>query len=299
VIIQLRKKNRLGTLLLLSVRNIKEVESSIFKPMKALEKTLLTFLTIMRSCYAYGMTRECLVEEDEECISKSLLNNKAVYHKSCRDNIRTHIVQRTLAKRAMDDMEASCSNISPKKTRASFDANYDRKRPQCIYCHLYQEDNSEPICKSMSDGEKLKEMAKEAQNWVVYARINEAFDATAADIHYHKTCYCILANEARATRSKKLDTKTPMLPYDPLVMAELIAFIQYNETVMKLAYLKKLYIQRLQQVGSEWLMVQIHPTRFKEHLLLKLGDKWQAFTQGRDVLLSTKTKAGSLLSGSL
>jgi hypothetical protein len=86
----------------------------------------------------------------------------------------------------MDDMEASCSNISPKKTRASFDANYDRKRPQCRYCYLYQEDNSEPICKSMSDGEKLKEMAKEAQNWVVYARINEAFDATAADIHYHK-----------------------------------------------------------------------------------------------------------------
>jgi len=198
-------------------------------------------------------------------------------------------------------VEPSCSKFSPKKTRTSFDAKCNRKRPQCIYCHLYQEDSSEPISTSTSDGNKLKEMAKEAENWVVYARLNAAFDATAADLYYHKTCYRKLANEARAAKSKKSTeiNTTTSLPYDPLVMAELIAFVQDNESVMKLTDLRKLYSQRLQQVGSDWLMVKIHLTRFKEHLLSKLGSEWQAFTKGRDVLLSTKTKAGSVLSESL
>ena len=198
-------------------------------------------------------------------------------------------------------VEPSCSKFSPKKTRTSFDAKCNRKRPQCIYCHLYQEDSSEPISTSTSDGNKLKEIAKEAENLVVYARLNAAFDATAADLYYHKTCYRKLTNEARAAKSKKSTeiNTTTSLPYDPLVMAELIAFVQDNESVMKLTDLRKLYSQRLQQVGSDWLMVKIHLTRFKEHLLSKLGSEWQAFTKGRDVLLSTKTKAGSVLSESL
>lgn len=33
--------------------------------------------------------------------------------------------------------------------------------------------------------------------------------------------------------------------------------------------------------------------------MLKLGGEWEAFTKGRDVLLSSKTKVGSLLSESL
>ena len=248
----------------------------------------------------YGMTQECLTTEGEEHISKSLLNNKAVYHKACRDNIRTHIVERKLKKRAKDESEASCTTFSPKKTWAIFNASCERKRPQCVYCYLFQKDTSEPISRAMSSDNNLKEMAKEAQNWVVYARVNEAFDATAGDLYYHKSCYRKLANEARAAKSKKSrETTTPPLPYDPLVMAELIAFIQYNESVMKVADLRKLYSQRLEQVGSDWLGIDIHPTRFKEHLLLKLGSEWEAFNKGRDVLLSTKTKASSLLSESL
>ena len=266
---------------------------------ETIEKDFTNFLS-NNLMLPYGMTKECLIGEGEECISKSLLNNKAVYHKTCRDNIRSHIVERKLEKRRKDEAEASHSNYSPKKTRRSFDAKCDRKQPQCIYCHLHQEDNSEPISTSVSDGEKLKKMAMEAQNWIVYARISAAFDATVGGFYYHKSCYRKLANEARAAKSKKSkETKTTPLPYDPLVMAELIAFIQCNGSVMKLADLRNLYSQRLQQVRSDWLTVNIHPTRFKEHLLLKLGDEWQVYTKGRDVLLSTKSKAGSLMLESL
>ena len=65
---------------------------------------------------------------------------------------------------------------------------------------------------------------------------------------------------------------------------------------MKLTDLRKLYSQRLKQVNSDWLTVEIHPTRLKEHILLTLGDECQTFTKGRDVLIPTKTKSADLLS---
>ena len=55
---------------------------------------------------------------------------------------------------------------------------------------------------------------------------------------------------------------------------------------MKLTDIRKVYSKRLKQVNCDWLTVEIHPTRFKEHLLLFSGDEWQAFTKGREVLLS-------------
>ena len=105
---------------------------------------------------------------------------------------------------------------------------------------------------AMSNDHKMKDMAKEAQSWVVYARIKEAFDATVADLYYHQTCYLKLSNEARAAKSKKSKkTKSQTLPYDDLVVAEFIAFIQCNESVMKLTYHRQLYSQRLKQVTSD------------------------------------------------
>ena len=133
-----------------------------------------------------------------------------------------------------------------------------------------------------------------------YSSVNEAFDATAGDIYYHKSCYHKLANAARAAKLKKSKvTTTSALPYDPFVMAKLISNVQNNESVMKLTDLRKFYSQQLQQVDSDCLKMEIPLTRFKEHLLMNLGDEWQAFTKGRDVLLSTKSKTSSLLSDSL
>ena len=89
---------------------------------ETIEKDLTHFLD-NNVTLPHGMTQECLIGEGEECISKSLLNNKVVYHKTCRDNIQTHIVEHKLKKRAKDEMEASSSKCGPKKTWTSFDEN--------------------------------------------------------------------------------------------------------------------------------------------------------------------------------
>ena len=268
---------------------------------ETIEKDIIYFLD-NKVALPHGMIWECLIDDGKECISKSLLKRQALNHKTCCNKIRPHTVQCILKKRGSEEMEASCSTFSPKKTRKSFFSNYGRKQVQCVYCSHFQDYNSEPICKAMTltVSKNLKGMAKEAQNWSMYAQVNEAFDATAGDIYYHKSCYHKLANAARAAKLKKSKvTTTSALPYDPFVMAKLISNVQNNESVMKLTDLRKFYSQQLQQVDSDCLKMEIPPTRFKEHLLMNLGDEWQAFTKGRDVLLSTKSKTSSLLSDSL
>lgn len=250
----------------------------------------------------YGLNLECLLTDDEQNLSKSLLKNKATYHKNCRDKIRPEKVSRIVMKRAKyieNELESSSSPISPKKTRTSFEVTCNREKKQCFYCYLYEEDKDEHICKTENVSNKMKEMAKTAQNWVVYSRLNAAFDNTASDIFYHKSCYVKLFNEARAAESKVKNLKAKMQPYDPLVIAEIVAYIQYTDNVMKLADLKKLYIRKLEELNSEWLSVTIHTTRFKEHILNKLGDDWEDFSSGRDIILSTKMKCGQVLMDSM
>ena len=50
-----------------------------------------------------GMAREwCLLTEGENRVSKSLLSNKAVYHKACRDKVRIRVVDRQLKRRTKE-----------------------------------------------------------------------------------------------------------------------------------------------------------------------------------------------------
>ena len=55
----------------------------------------------------YGLTRECLMTSNEECVSASMLTNKARYHKNCRNSIRNQAVRRELSKRRISDEYSS------------------------------------------------------------------------------------------------------------------------------------------------------------------------------------------------
>ena len=54
----------------------------------------------------------------------------------------------------------------------------------------------------------------------------------------------------------------------------------------------------MQRLDSDWIDVKIHSTRFKEHLLYKLGDEWCAFQEGKDVYISHKKTVGIALAES-
>ena len=217
----------------------------------------ITLINLLKTISHSIWLEHRLITEDWNCISKSLLNHKAVYHKTC-DKIRPHIVNRVLNKRWCEDSDSHGTSSSPRKTRKSVGSGGDSAdKSQCVYCNTPQTGNSEPLCKAMTDNvsKSLKQMAKDAENWVVYVLLNAVFDATAGDLCYQKTCYCKLSDQAGAKKQKSEATASNP-PYDPLVMAELIAYIQPNNNAIRLSDLKKLYSQRLQQVGAPSVYIQ-------------------------------------------
>ena len=82
---------------------------------------------------------------------------------------------------------------------------------------------------------------------MVHACLNttiNAGDAEAADIHYHTSCYMRMKNAARSRSSSNATGKTiDEQAYDPLVIAQLVAFMQCKNSPHKLSDLKKLYDQ--------------------------------------------------------
>ncbi|KAL8617245.1 hypothetical protein ACOMHN_059280 [Nucella lapillus] len=68
-----------------------------------------------------------------------------------------------------------------------------------------------------------------------------------------------------------------------------------NQEVYKLVDLRKLYDNRLHQLGSKWIDEHAHQGRFKEHLLKKLGSGWSDYSKGRDVYISHDKSVGKAL----
>ena len=139
------------------------------------------------------------------------------------------------------------------------------------------------------------------KNWTVHSRLHTAIsaqDTIAADVHYHSSCYTKLKNAARAAKSKtSVDAQCPgeSQTYDPLVFAESLAFVKFSQSPFKLSVLRNLYLEPVKVVGSDWIHSNIHPTRFKEPIIKKLGSDWSAFQQGREVYISHKQAVGEAL----
>ena len=182
----------------------------------------------------FNMSKNCFKTETHTEIKASLLHNKAVFHNKCRKTIYSMQVDRYVdqtEKRKIEetDSEARASR-SPKKTRRSFDSSFNRKTVQCFYCLVCEDDpsNTEHICKAGDVSGRMKELAQKAQNWAVFSRLSTAFDNTASDISYHKSCYLQLYNDARSKeRSTQNECEKESVLFDPLVIAELVAYIKY------------------------------------------------------------------------
>ena len=122
-----------------------------------------------------------------------------------------------------------------------------------------------------------------------------AEDAQAGDVAYHISCYTQLKTDARSAQ-RKANTKPATQEYDPLVIAQLVTFMEHNKSSYTIAELCTMYEKRLKQVESAWLGGYIHATRFRSHLEEKLGPDWTSFSKGRDIYLSHKKTVGKVLS---
>ena len=248
----------------------------------------------------FGVNLECI--NDGSGIANTLLKNEAKYHHGCRGCFRSHIVQRALDKRAREESDSE-DIFSPKKTRSSFSATLNHDKIQCVCCQKFQDDSDEQLIRvtTKNCGNNLLKYATESKNWVVHARLNTAFDAIAADMYYHLSCITQMKNNARsvtAAESKASNEKKDgkKQEYDPLVIAQLVAFVQFNHSTFKLADLRRLYDRRLEQLNSDWIGMYVHQSRFKEHLLKKLGPDWSEYPGGRGIYIShTKKTVGAAL----
>ena len=124
-------------------------------------------------------------------------------------------------------------------------------------------------------------------------------DACAADIYWHTSCYTDLKNKARTAKTKAAKAEYPTnndgSSYDPLVFSQLIAYIRYMPTPVKLIDLQNKYHQKLQHLNSDCKNKNVNPTRFKKNILEKLGEDWHAYKSGRDVYISHKAMIGDAL----
>ena len=244
------------------------------------------------------VTKECLLGQGFGNVSATLLAEKAVFHKSCRDLFREKERQRIkkrIHKRANDENDDSCYSPS-KKTRSSFDAGFSKTIPQCVVCLGETDTSANPLRQCSTLNDNLKNMAYKAMNWSVYARLNASFDNVAGRVHYHQVCGRNLYNQARAKENDVNKVNTcPKSAYDPLVIAEFVAYMQDKFCAFKLTEIHDLYEKRLGQLKSQWLDISINKSRFKEHILEKLGSEWDGSKSGKYVILSPKSYASDVL----
>ena len=90
-------------------------------------------------------------------------------------------------RKSFEDFEPSCANPT-KKRRNSFDAIFSRSKPQCVCCMLSEEGSEKHVQVSGITNEKFRKLALTARSWHIFTRLNAAFDNTASDAWYHKTC---------------------------------------------------------------------------------------------------------------
>ena len=125
-------------------------------------------------------------------------------------------------------------------------------------------------------------------------------DLIALEAKYHKRCltslYCRVRSQKRRELKEDRETGTEKI-IERLVFAELVSFVKEDETdelspVMKLSELKKLYIERLQELRVS--VSNVHSSRLKDRLC-KYIPGLQSYKQGRECVLAFEDGIGQAL----
>ena len=103
-----------------------------------------------------------------------------------------------------------------------------------------------------------------------------ASDAHAMDAYYHLVCYTRL-REAAITANRQ-ESKIHSTPFDPIICAQIVAFIEHSEGVFKLSELWEMYQELMSdQCNPCKDRREPHATRFKDNLF-SLLPQWSEFS---------------------
>ena len=116
----------------------------------------------------------------------------------------------------------------------------------------------------------------------------------------HITILCVIhvLREAALTANRQ-ESKIYSPPFDPIICAQIVAFIEHSEGVFKLSELREMYQELMSEQGNPCKdRKEPHATRFKDHLLSLLPE-WSEFsreTKGRkDIYISHKVTVADKL----
>ena len=240
-------------------------------------------------------------------IALTLHSHAAVYHKNCRSACNDQKVKRAQEKQTvsdLDDENPSPKNPSPKNLRSRNDtANDDKPQAKCIICIGKEKGELQSVphhkARSMDVDRNLKNWSVAAHDFLLHARlVTNAADAHAADLVYHLKCYTDLRYRAEMATAPKTPEQSQQSPeFDPLVIAQLVTYmIECKDKVFQLSTLRKLYMQRLAEVGRP-ADDTIHSTRFKNYLLEHLPTGWNTVSKaGNNTFISHTDTMGKILS---
>ena len=186
--------------------------------------------------------------------SKILFDNKASWHKSCRDLFNDTKLQRT-KKRTVADVEEeedndddnrSKSPLSPVKSRISSSGCFNPQKLQCFFCE--EDDTPENLhCASTLEiTRNVHDCARLLSDNKLIAELSSG-DLVAVEAKYNRNCLANLYNKARPFRNQTLKPSPnddASFNLDQLAFVELIAYIEEsfeenNPAVLKLSDMVK------------------------------------------------------------
>lgn len=228
-------------------------------------------------------------------IEETLIQNRAKWHKSCRNKFSNLKLNRAEKKRkSAGDVQADTSNRS-KITRRSCGVSTITTREICFFCGEASGDLHEAATFNMD--QKVRKCARELQDTVLLAKLS-AGDLISQEAVYHTRCLVSLYNRARGLKTdSNQDKVTERL--QGIALAELVGYIEETRAdsdvvpVFKLAELAKMYTSRLKQFGLD-TSSRVHTTDLKNRILANIPGL-EAHKKGRDVLLAFSEDIGLAL----
>ena len=171
-------------------------------------------------------------------LEQVLLENKARWHKSCRDNFNSTKLGRVKRKvRDKGDGEEAEEGAtreetisSPVKTRRTSSGQYkpNQQTPQCFFCEEH-EDHSENLHLALTpDVDKnVRECATLLSDSKLIAKLSSG-DMIAIEAKYHSKCLTNLYNRARSLKKQRVSEASNAGTVEPseLAFAELVAYIE-------------------------------------------------------------------------
>ena len=265
-----------------------------------------TFITAVKEFKEIGITVSQFLDETKHDIENVLLENKASWHKSCRDNYNSTKLERAKKKRKQADIEeeekecdadgSETAQSSPIKSRRSL-TPFDPKILQCFFCEKNDFASNLRLASTLELDKKVRECAILLNDSKLIAKLSTG-DLIAIEAKYHPACLVKLYNRARPLKKQCADaTDSSSVDLEELAFAELIGYIEEcleHEVpgVLTLSELVKFYQCKLEEVGAE--SGKTNATRLKERVLEAVPDL-TAHPEGREVILASRHDIGGIL----